>query len=311
MEGRYSTLDRKLGVFLLLIALFVVSFFVGGETKSVGVEKEYSLFVSDNSLDVYYYYGQDCPHCDKVKPHIAEMEQKYPLRIHKYDIYTNRDGISIFDEYSSKHGLPQGQRRVPAIFVSNTYFVGEKSIFNGFEEAVKTALASNPSTDQVFEAVGSGSSDQATASTVGNISIFMVTVAALVDAISPCSITVFVFLIGARVLVVNRRKRALKVGLAFCLSVFIAYFLFGLGLLKVVQASGFSSAFSLLVGLIAVLAGVFYLKDVFWYGGGGFVMEVPRCLKPLLMKMLKGVTTPFGAFVMGFVVVKRYLALNG
>ena len=302
LDGWCLILDRRLCVFVFLIGLFVVSLVVGGETKSVGVEKDDSVFVGDNSLDVYYFYGQGCPHCAKVEPYIAEMEQKYPLRIHEYNIYTDRDYISVFNEYSGKYGLPQGRRRVPTIFVSDTYFVGDKPILDGLEEAIKKALEKSSSVDQVLEVADFEGSDQGVASAVNSLSIFTVTVAALVDAISPCSIAVLVFLIGARVLVADRRKRALKLGLAFCLSVFIAYFLFGLGLLKVVQLSGFSETFSLLIGLIAVLAGVFYLKDVFWYGRGGFTMEVPRSLKPLLMKMLKSVTNPFGAFAMGFVV---------
>ena len=135
-----------------------------------------------------------------------------------------------------------------------------------------------------------------------NISIVTITLAALVDAISPCSIAILIFLIGARVLTAKRKSRALKVGLAFCLSIYIAYFLFGLGLFTVVQFSGFSSAFGILVSLIAIIAGILYFKDALFDDRGGFKMEVPSRLKPLLMKMLKGVTTPFGAFVMGFVV---------
>jgi parallel beta-helix repeat protein len=291
----------------------VVSLFVGEETKSASVEQDnFSDFSDENGLDVYYFYGEGCPHCAKVGPFLAEMEQKYPLRLHKFDIYNNRDYLSLFDEYSIRHGLSLEGRGVPTVFVSDAYFVGDTPILDGFEEVVKKALQEeNSSPDQALEVDGSEGLTEDSVSMTGGLSIVTVTVAALVDAISPCSIAILVFLIGARVLVADRRKRALKVGLAFCLSVFIAYFLFGLGLLTFVQVSGFSGLFSLLVGLIAILAGFFYLKDVFWYGGGGFVMEVPRSVKPLLMKMLKGVTSPFGAFVMGFVAVLFELPCTG
>ena len=311
-KGGCRSLDRKLCIFALLLGLFVVSLFVGGDTKSASVEKDgFSASSDENDLIVYYFYGEGCPHCAKVKPFLDEMEQKYPLHLHKYDIYTNRGYLSLFDEYSSRYDIPLGERGVPALFVSDTFFVGDSPILDGFEQVVKRALEERSPTGRVLDVETPENLAQETATMAGEVTIFAITVAALVDAVSPCSIAILVFLIGARVLVAGQRKRALKVGLAFCLSVFIGYFLFGLGLFTIVQTSGFSGTFSLLVGLIAILAGIFYLKDVFWYGRGGFAMEVPRSLKPLLMKMLKGVTSPFGAFAMGFVVVCFELPCTG
>jgi len=289
----------------------MVSLFLGGETKSVDVEKEDPIFLSGDRLDVHFFYGHGCPHCVKVEPFLAEMEQKYPLQLHKYDVYTNREYLSLFDEYCNRHSLPLERKGIPTVFVSDTYFVGDAPLFDGFEEAVEKAFKEDACAELVSEVKETESPAQEVASAATSLSLVTITVAALVDAFSPCSIAILVFLVGSRVLTANRRQRALKVGLAFCLSVFIAYFLFGLGLFTVVQVSGFSGIFSLLVGLIAILAGMLYLKDVFWYGKGGFTMEVPRSLKPLLMKMLKGVTSPFGAFVMGFVVVCFELPCTG
>jgi len=276
------------------------------------MEKDNFSASSDiNGLFVYFFTGTGCPQCAKVEPFIAEMEHKYPIQLRKYDIYSNRSCLPLFDEYSSRYDIPLGERGVPTVFISDTYFVGDSPILNDFEEVVKKALKESSFLDQDLKAKYPASTDQKTVPVSSNLPIITVTLAALVDAISPCSIAILVFLIGARVLATDRRKRALKVGLSFCLSVFIAYFLFGLGLFTFVQVSGFSGIFSLLVGLVAILAGIFYLKDVFWYGRGGFVMEVPRSLKPLLMKMLKGVTSPFGAFVMGFVAVCFELPCTG
>lgn len=281
----------------------MVSLLAGGGTNPASTSKGIFSASSDGEgLTVYFFTGKGCPHCAKVEPFIAEMEQKYPIHLSKFDIYTNRSCLPLLDEYSSSFGIALGERSIPAVFVSDTYLVGDSPILNGLEDAVKKSLNERPPTNQNLEVKNSENSDQKVTSVVSNLSIVTLTAAALVDAINPCSIAILVFLIGARVLISNQRKRALKVGLSFCLSIFIAYFLFGLGLLTVVQVSGFSGTFSMLVGLVALLSGIFYLKDVFWRGRGGFAMEVPRSLKPLLMKMLKGVTNPFGAFIMGFVV---------
>ena len=284
---------------LFLSALFVVSLFVGGGNESSSELKGISGPAYGKSLDVYYFYGDGCPHCARVEPFLVEMEQKYNLALHRFDIYNNRSAIALFDEYSAEHGLTLETRGVPAVFVSDFHFVGDAPILEGFEETVEKALKEGTLVT-VSDADLPVDSCQTDVYAVAGPSIWAVTVAALVDSISPCSIAILVFLIGARVLGADHRKRALKVGLSFCLAVFLAYFLFGLGVLSIVQQAGFSGTFSLLAGLIAILAGIFYFKDVFWYGKGGFVMEVPRSLKPLLTRLLKGVTSPVGAFAVGF-----------
>jgi cytochrome c biogenesis protein CcdA len=57
--------------------------------------------------------------------------------------------------------------------------------------------------------------------------------------------------------------------------------------------------------------GLFNIKDYFWYGGGGFVMEIPRRWRPSLKKLLGKVTSPLGAFLMGFVVCLFELPCTG
>ena len=286
----------------MLSVLFLASLFFGSEPGSLSAENdECPLPTYETGLNVYLFYGQGCPHCAKVEPYLAEMKQKHRFSLHKYDIYNSRSSLSLFDEYCNTHGLPLEHRGVPTVFLADTYFVGGDPILNNFEDAVRKALKTDSPASKTSETKTHESPNQRITSSASSLSLITVTFAGIIDSISPCSIAILVFLIGARILVTNRRKRALRVGLAFCTSVFISYFLFGLGLLTIVQLSGFSNIFSIFAGLFAFFVGVFYLKDAFWHGGGGFVMEVPHSLKPLLMKMLKGVTSPLGAFAMGFV----------
>ena len=95
----------------------------------------------------------------------------------------------------------------------------------------------------------------------------MVTVigAAIVDSINPCAIAVLLILLGALV-VSGDKKRALRAGLAFTLSIYIAYFLFGLGLFSALRISGLSFWFYRLIGGLAILIGLANIKDFFWYG---------------------------------------------
>ena len=112
-------------------------------------------------------------------------------------------------------------------------------------------------------------------------------------------------------LAAGEKKRALKAGIAFTISIYISYFLFGLGLFKVIQISGVSYTFYKLVGFLAIVIGIFNLKDWIKHGSLGFVMEIPRSWRPKLKELLNKVTSPLGAFLMGFLVCLFELPCTG
>jgi len=124
--------------------------------------------------------------------------------------------------------------------------------------------------------------------------------AALVDAINPCAFAVLLLLMTT-VLASNKKKKALFSGIAFSLSIFISYFLMGMGLYSVVANMETTMVFMKIIAVVAVILGFLNLKDFFWYGKG-FLMEVPLRWRPRMKKFISSVTSPMGAFLVGFVV---------
>ena len=124
------------------------------------------------------------------------------------------------------------------------------------------------------------------------------------DAINPCAFAVLTLLL-ITVQIASRttgdHKRSLKAGLAFSASIFISYYLMGLGLYSVIGTVGLPDIFMKVIGVLAILVGLLNLKDYFWYGKG-FVMEVPMSWRPRMKKLIRSVTSPTGAFFAGFVV---------
>lgn len=141
-------------------------------------------------------------------------------------------------------------------------------------------------------------------------SFSVVTGAAFVDSINPCAIAVLLILLTT-LLATKDRKKALLGGLAFSLALYITYFLLGIGLLGILNLSGLSVFLHQVIGILAVLIGIFNIKDFFWYGGGGFVMEIPRSWRPTLKKIIGKATSPAGAFLIGFVVTMFELPCTG
>ena len=95
--------------------------------------------------------------------------------------------------------------------------------------------------------------------------------AAFVDSINPCEFAILIILLTT-ILAAGIRKRALYAGLAFSLSIFISYYLMGIGLCSAIQATGISKAFYVVMAIVAIVIGLFNLKDYLWCDKW-FIME--------------------------------------
>ena len=260
-----------------------------------------------NTTCIYFFYGEGCPHCARVEPFINQLELKYNLEVHKFEIYKNRSNLILFNNYLDAYNIPEKERGVPTIFISNKYLIGDKPILENLEkEIINNQGAECPKLEKIQTTGSSGASSPL--KKLGALSLVTVIGAAIVDSINPCAIAVLLILLGA-LLVSGDKKRALKGGFAFTASIYIVYFLFGLGLFSALQITGLSYWFYKIIGILAIIIGLANIKDYFWYGAGGFVMEIPRSWRPTLKKLLNSITSPIGAFLMGFVVCLSYHAL--
>lgn len=252
---------------------------------------------------VNYFYGQGCPHCAQVEPLISELSDLNEVTLKKYEIYNNRENSLLLDSHFEKYSVPVPKRGIPIVFVGDKYLVGDKPILNN----LKNVIDSNRGAACPSITADTKSDKQ---KDLRALSLITIIGAALVDSINPCAIAVLLILLGT-LLAAGDKKKAFKAGLAFTLSIYIAYFLFGIGLFSALKISGLAYWFSKIIGVLAIIIGLANIKDYFWYGAGGFVMEIPRRWRPRLQRLLRGVTSPAGAFLMGFVVSLFELPCTG
>ncbi len=136
-----------------------------------------------------------------------------------------------------------------------------------------------------------------------NLTPVAVACGAAVDAINPCALSILILLM-ASMLLEGERKKALITGFSFIAAIYVSYFLMGVGALTIIRSYtiNYSGYFYKIVGIIAILFGLLNLKDFFWYGGGGFIMEVPRKWRPKMKDLIKKIANPWGAFITGLVI---------
>lgn len=139
-------------------------------------------------------------------------------------------------------------------------------------------------------------------------SIIQIISLAAVDAINPCALAVMVIVLMTLLIQDPPRKsRVLKGGLAFTAAVFILYFLYGLIMIQffshVIPETGIYSMYIFKgFGLLAIVLGVLNLKDFFYYHPGGLATEMPIRMRPGMRLLIKRITSPKGAFIVGLFV---------
>jgi len=242
-----------------------------------------SIILADQEFGNCLFFGKGCLYCAKVEKYFRENDILEKYGIEEKDIYDSNKCAQEFNEICQNEGIPLGDRGIPMLYFEGQCLMGDSEIINFFKE-------NNPQ--------NSGNSNSQKNQTA--ITVPIVISGALVDAINPCAFAVLILLLTT-ILIHDDRKRSLRAGLAFSTSIFISYYLMGLGLYGVVATAGLSTTFMKIIGGLAILVGLFNLKDYFWYGKG-FVMEVPMSWRPRLKKLIKSVTSPIGAFFVGFLV---------
>jgi len=297
-------------IFVMLVGIFIVGIFL---STAVLAEGE-----SDKDVHLHLFYGQGCPHCSQSRTFLDEIQPRYPtLIIHEHEVYSDDEGRLLFERMSNDFNVPiEG---VPTIFIDDKVIVGfSNEIGKSIELEIKKCLETecgNPENEQgtseTIQMVGenSPSEDPAKKEFSYKLTVPVVMAAAAVDAINPCAFAVLIILMTAALSIADK-KRALKFGIAFTISIYISYFLMGLGLLSALQATGISHTFYIIVTVLAVIVGLLNIKDYFWYGKG-FLMEVPLSWRPTMKKILNGTTSPFGAFIAGFAVSLFELPCTG
>ncbi|MBU1029581.1 cytochrome c biogenesis protein, partial [Patescibacteria group bacterium] len=271
----------------------------------------------NDDIDVVMFYGNGCSHCARAEAFLGQLEGEYPqLKVHLFEVYADRENIDLMVKYANAYGVSAGA--VPTIFIGDQVIIGdsldkirvavENCALNGCESALRLMNAQVAEVEEQPMLINNIDesplpdtiNEDSPTTPLPTLTLSAVISGAAVDAINPCEFAVLIILLTT-VLGSGSRRRALLAGLAFATSVYLSYFLMGLGLYSAIAATGLSRTFYIIVSVLAIIVGLFNLKDWLWYGKW-FVMEVPLSWRPRLQKLVRGVTSIPGAFLIGFLV---------
>ena len=289
-------MEKTQKMYLAVLAVIIVSaaFFLAAPSFSPLKAAPPPLPQGQTSVPVtaFFFYGDGCSHCEKVKPLITDLQAKYPeLNVSWLEIYNNAKNLQTFSEMSRKYGV--ASPGVPLIFIGNSTLIGDAAITGRFESEIlieKERLASCNGTARpvVPEPACPQESPQ--------LSLPLVIVAAVVDSANPCGLSVLVFLL-IPMAAAGSRRRILLAGGAYITATFLFHLLVGIGLFSVISLSGFSRTFALIGGAVALLLGLITIADVL-RNRETFILSIPASQKGLLGNYIRIASLP-AAFVLG------------
>lgn len=277
---------NKIFVFITLLSLLLLS-------KPDFIFSEQS----QQRVKIYIFYGEGCPHCERALRFLENLPQKYPqVEIVKYEVYLHPENLELFKKFSKKYGIvPKG---VPTIFINEKYFEGfGERTGKEIEEYIKELLEGENALPQ----------PEANNKKEQVLTWTKILSLAAVDAVNPCALAVLT-LILISILTANpkKRKNVLLAGFAFSIAVFLMYFLYGILIIRSLKLLSLIVAIRpylyKILGGVAVLLGILNIKDFLRYKPGGFLTEMPMFLRPKVKKIISGIISPKGAFVLGTLV---------
>lgn len=264
---------KKFLLFLLLITSLIIP------VNSV-------LAQDSEKVNIYFFWGEGCPHCAKEKPFLDKLEQKYSeLEIHDYEVWSNYDNRQLMIDFGKK--LNANISGVPFTVVGEQYIIGwldEKNTGKQIEDAVKcafhnncrdvgieikgSALASKQSEETDVDSNSSPIPESMTLPLVGEVEtknlslpLFTMLLGAL-DGFNPCAMWTLLFLISL-LLGMKDRRRMWILGMTFIVASASVYFVFMAAWLNLLLFLGMIIWVRIIIGLIALTAGGYNLKEYF------------------------------------------------
>jgi len=127
---------KYLLIIVLLVAVLVTAGCVSENNNTPPTAK----------VTVYFFYGEECPHCHTVMPFIQNLSKKYPdVNFQILETWHNTTNADIFSRINDQLQVPTSNRGVPEVIVvgNATPLIGSRDIPANLENVIIEQLQKN------------------------------------------------------------------------------------------------------------------------------------------------------------------------
>jgi glutaredoxin len=122
---------------VLFLFIFFLAFF------SFGASAEETP--TANPVDLYFFEGQGCPHCAKMKSYLEGLKSDHPnLKVYDFEVYYNEENQALYGKMATAYGATS--TGVPMIFIGDEYISGAdfEKVKNAVEKCSSGAICLSP-----------------------------------------------------------------------------------------------------------------------------------------------------------------------
>lgn len=277
-------------------------FFVLADIKNVNIGPD-TFTVTDydpSKKDILFFYSENCGSCRKIIAYLQnEYNKSYNVKL--YDIINDEKNNHYLNSLLSSLGTHGSE--FPIVVYRKSVLQGEKEIMDKIDFVLKS------DTDYISDT-----------GTPVAITVFASLFFGLGDGINPCAFTTLIFLLSALAYIGKKKKEVLLTGIVFSLTVFISYFLVGLGVfqaLSLLRDFRFISCFIVWFFVLAVIIlTVISFIDIFHVKKSGkIILQLPKKIKQIIhtiiRKKIRSVLIIGSSIVLGFLVSIFELGCTG
>ncbi len=276
----------RLFLTILFVAAVVGTFLVTPSTRSVTAQSQSNSVLQTPQVEVFFFWGAGCEHCEEEKVFLSELLTRYPaLVIHQYEVKNDKENRDLLFAMAEEIGFQA--LNVPVTVLGRNYWIGfNEQVKIEIQNAIQAAF--NPGVVP-FNPVSGGTTSDNTCSIedpeecadtnivklpiIGEIdlnaqSLTLSTILiSFVDGVNPCSLWVLTMLMSLTIHI-GSRKKVLVIGLVFLTVTAVIYALFIFGVFSVFSLVSVVGWIQLLVALLALFFAFVNIKDYFWYKEG-------------------------------------------
>lgn len=147
----------KKNLIIILVTLLIVGF-VGGigvlayknakKNKPTSETKIEEIVYDEEKVNIYLFWGDGCPHCEKLTEFLNNIEKEYKVlyNLYKFEVWYNDENSELMDKVAEELGKePNG---VPFLVIGEKSFIGYNESLN--EDIKKTIKEQSQNNFDVF-----------------------------------------------------------------------------------------------------------------------------------------------------------------
>lgn len=229
-------------------------------------------------MDIYYSPG--CTSCEEFIDNqipLIETELNKNITINKHNVLESNTLEILESKLKSLNGT---LKEFPILIFDNR-------VLQGSEVSDRKVI-------QTYKSKLTVSDEQNYIKGIEYLKPAPILLAGLIDGINPCAFTTLLFLISSLFYVGRGKKEILHIGIIFSATIFVSYYLVGLGMLNIVRTANFFPFVSQIIKVMLIIAllalGIFSLYDAYQVKKGklnSIKLQLPKSLKKRIHTVIK------------------------